>query len=111
MFTAVIKKKYDFDPDNGLLKVLCTILEDEKVLLDDVIAKIDPENYEVSLRSLCESKVSEYFALEVQKQEKVQLVNQIEVGAKIELKVEKPVQLEVVEEVAEAPTETEVVSE
>ena len=95
MFTVTIKKKYDFDPDNGLLKVLCTIMEDEQILLDDVIAKVDPANYEADLQALCESKVNEYFALEKEKQEKVQLVNQIEVGKVIELKVDVTTEQEV----------------
>lgn len=80
-----IDKKYDFDPDNGYIKVLCSILEGEEVLLSNIIAKPRPENFEEDLKDIISSVYAEFLSKEKEKQDKILIASKISEGSTYEL--------------------------
>lgn len=98
-----IDTKYEYDPQNDYIKVLCSVIEDGQEKLGSIIAKPRPEFFESDLQEIVGQKYADFLTQEKIKQEKITLVSQIQEGSTIELKNEEVEKL--VTEIKEAQEE------
>mgnify|MGYP000888473690 CR=1 FL=1 len=83
-----IDKKYDYDPQNDHIKVLCSVLEDGQIKLTNIIAKPRIESFDLDLQEQVGQKYAEFLSQELEKQKNITFVSTIEEGTTIELKSE-----------------------
>jgi len=84
-----IDTKYEYNPLNNHIKVLCSVLENGEVKLSSIIAKPSIENFEEDLNNEVAQKYAQHLSLEVEKRKNVEFVATLSEGNTFELRDEK----------------------